>query len=110
MNRKRSRNAHPLLDIQLPQFVSPSFQSPKTHFAAKPDIELYWYTTNVLYYTMSWGLPDTHQSDPIAALSNPESLTPVRLAPQQNYDSPIIACNVVRDSAMHLVSLLSALG
>ena len=64
-------HSHPLLDIQLPQFVPPSFQSPKTHFAAKPDIELYWYTTNVLYYT--WGLPDTHQSDPIAALSNSDS-------------------------------------
>ena len=64
LNRKSSRNAHPLLDIQLPQFVPPSFQSPKTYFAAQPDIELYWYTTNVLYYT--WGLPETHPSDPIA--------------------------------------------
>ena len=71
LNRKRSRNAHPLLDIQLPQFVPPSLESPKIYFAAQPDIDLYWYATNVLYYT--WGLPDTHQSDPIASLSNPDS-------------------------------------
>ena len=35
-------------------------------------------------------------------------MTPVRLTLQQNYDSTIIACSVVRDSAMHLVSSITS--